>query len=137
MLKFLEAILPKEIIIEIAIFDGRILRAYLRDYVSQLYARTYKEYFGYRYTLRVITGGHAIGHDTMGGLPFYAAWSTLMRQGHPERVKVRKPRIHMRPYVGIIPPHRLVKERLLIEAKLAHFFNPKTGGARYRALMRL
>ena len=120
--------LPRELIIEIALFEGRVLRAYLRDYVCQLYARVYKNYFGYRYTLKVICGG---GTDpgyqfNRSALPFYTAWSTMWRRAHPESVKKRKPRSHMRPFVGIVPPKRLVEERKKIEKRLSRYFRPQT-----------
>ena len=50
MLFFLLEKLPACIVAEIALFEGRVLHAYLRNYVSQIYARVYKRYFGYRYT---------------------------------------------------------------------------------------
>ena len=151
MLGFLLAKIPAELVCEIALFEGRIFRAYLRDYICEVYARVYKYYFGYRYTLRVICGtqwkryryadwaGSTNRHDQMASLPFYTAWSTMIRQVRPEVVKQRKCRFHMRPYVGIIPPARLNRERVNIEKEMAHFFCPKTGGAhyfRYRGLVR-
>ena len=125
MLQFLLAKLPAELVCEIALFEGRIVRAYLRDYICQVYARVYQKYFGYRYTLRVVCGEYL--RDSMGSLPFYAAWSTMMRKTRPGILKTRKPRAHMRPYVGIIPGKRLIRERDKIEESLAHFFCPKTG----------
>ena len=55
MLHFLQADLPKEIVELIALFEGRVLVAYLRDYVSQVYSRVYKSYFGYKFSLKYIT----------------------------------------------------------------------------------
>ena len=145
MLHFLLEKLPAELVCEIALFEGRILRAYLRDHICEVYARVYKYYFGYRYTLRVICGTqwkrnrYSCRHDQMASLPFYTAWSTMIRQVRPEVVKQRKCKIHMRPYVGIISPARLKRERLKIEKEMSHFFCPKTGGAhyfRYRGLVR-
>jgi len=115
MLLFLLDRLPKEILVEIAIFDGRITRAYLRDYVGQLYSKHYKSYFGYRHSLKYISG-------SLISLPFYSAWSTVIRAKHPEFVKDRFPHAFMRPYLGIVPEVRLRKERLRIEANLEHFF---------------
>ena len=121
--------LPRDIIIEIALFEGRILRAYLRDYVCQLYARVYKNYFGYKFTLKAICGGVTDPNnkfDRMSAPPFYTAWSTMWRRRHPECVKQRIPRSHMRPYVGIVPQTRLVEERKRIEKRLERFFKPQT-----------
>ena len=115
MLLFLLDRLPKDIIAEIAIFEGRITRAYLQDYIGQLYSRVYKQYFGYRHSLKYIT-------DACISLPFYSAWSTVIRVKHPEFVKDRFPHLHMREYVGIVPEVRLRKERINIEARLSHFF---------------
>jgi hypothetical protein len=133
MLQFLEATLPKEIICEIALFDGRILRAYLRDYVSEIYARVYKRYFGYRYTLKFICG--TIYPDRMAALPFYSAWGTSMRKKHPEIVKPKPQKKFMRPYRGIIPTKVLRRERLKVEDNLAHFFCPRSEHLRYRGLV--
>ena len=57
MLHFLLAKIPAELVCEIALFDGRIIRAHLRDYISEVYAHEYQSYFGYRYTLRFLCGG--------------------------------------------------------------------------------
>ena len=115
MLLFLLDRLPKDIIAEIAIFEGRITRAYLQDYIGQLYSRVYKQYFGYRHSLKYIT-------DVCISLPFYSAWSTVIRVKHPEFVKDRFPHLHMREYVGIVSEVRLRKERIHIEERLSHFF---------------
>ena len=126
MLDFLAGTLPQEIITEIALFEGRVFRAYLRDYVSQVYSRVYKKYFGYRYTLRIITGQIIRGVDRMGSLPFYTAWSTMIRIRYPEFLKKRKPRKHMRPYVGVVPAKRLERERVKIEVSLERYFCPRS-----------
>ena len=122
MLLFLLDRLPKELISEIALFEGRILRAYLRDYISEIYTQVYKNYFGYRHTLTFICGRVTPGNDRMMSLPFYTAWSAMMRSRHPEFLKKRKPRKHMKTYVGIVPMKRLVQERLVIEANLSRYF---------------
>ncbi len=62
MLHFLHADLPKEIVELIALFEGRVLVAYLRDYVSQVYSRVYKSYFGYKFSLKYIAGGYVADH---------------------------------------------------------------------------
>ena len=121
MLHFLYAILPKEIVAEIALFDGRVFRAYLRDYVSEVYSICYKKYFGYRHSLKYITGGFS-AYDSMESLPFYTAWSTRLRKKSPHTLKNRKPRSHMRQYIGIIPWVRLVKEREALEARMEKYF---------------
>ena len=133
MLQFLLANVPACIVAEIALFEGRVLRAYLRDYVCQVYAHVYKRYFGYRYTLRTLCGGqnfeswaekrplYSAVRDTMGSLPFYVTWSTAIRLAHPEFVKSRVPRRHMRPYVGLVPTKRLTRERTRIEVQMAHY----------------
>ena len=80
-------------------------------------------------------GGHTPHLDKMSSLPFYSAWSTRRRREQPKVVKQRKPRSHMRPYVGIIPPKRLEQERAKIEKSLAHFFTPNTEHLRYRGIV--
>ena len=133
MLHFLLEKLPAEIVAEIALFEGRVLRAYLRDYLCQVYVKVYKRYFGHRYTLRTICGGinyetwaekqplYSATHDTMGSLPFYCTWSMAIRQIHPEFVKERVPRKHMRPYVGLVPEQSLIRERYKLANELAHY----------------
>ena len=125
MLHFLQAELPKEIVELIALFEGRVLVAYLRDYVSQVYSRVYKSYFGYKFSLKYITGGYVTDHAyfyspayeylDMGHLPYYCAWSTITRQKHPEFVRSRRHRGHMRKLWGIISEKRLERERIRIE----------------------
>lgn len=137
MLQFLFEKLPRELVVEIALFDGRIFRAYLRDYISEIYARVYKQFFGHRYSLKVICGLITPEVDQMAALPFYTAWSTMIRKRDPSFVKQRKPRSNMRPYVGIISKQRLIRERRKIEKALAHFFAPKTGGITYRGLIQV
>ena len=127
MLLFLLDRLPKDILVEIALFDGRILRAYLRDYISEVYTRVYKAYFGHRYTLKFICGRFAPGNDRMMALPFYTSWSAMIRMSHPEVLKRRKPRKYMKPYVGIVPITRLVQERLVIQASLSRYFQQSYG----------
>ena len=138
MLHFLLEKLPACIVAEIALFEGRALRAYLRDYLSQIYVNVYKRYFGHRYTLRTICGGLNYetwvekGNrnpvpDTMGSLPFYTTWSTAIRLSHPEFVKTRMSRKHMRPYVGLVPEQALIRARLDIEQELAHYMCYSTG----------
>ena len=134
MLHFLQAELPKEIVELIALFEGRVLVAYLRDYVSQVYSRVYKSYFGYKFSLKYITGGYVTDlfreHSyspayeclDMGHLPYYCAWSTITRQKHPEFVRSRRHRGHMRNLWGIISEKRLERERIRIEKKLAPYF---------------
>ena len=138
MFLFLLDKLPRDLIIEIALFEGRILRAYLSDYVCQLYARVYKNYFGYKYTLKVVCADLSrLGDqfDSMSALPFYTAWSTVWRRVHPECVKKRKPRSHMRPYVGIVPQKRLVEERKKIEKRLSRYFKPQTENRGFRGMI--
>lgn len=121
MLQFLYEILPKELVTEIAIFEGRVFRAYLRDYISEVYSSAYKKYFGYTHSLKFITGGFA-AFDQMDSMPFYTAWSTRLRGKYPQSLKRRKPHAHMRPYVGIIPIRQLVKEREAMEATMSCYF---------------
>ena len=137
MLHFLLAKIPPELVCEIALFEGRVLRAHLRDYISEVYAHDYQSFFGYRYTLRFLCGGHTPEVDQMSSLPFYAAWSTRRRREYPRVVKQRKPRSHMRPYVGLVPAKRLAFERGKLEQKLAHFFDPNTRHLRYRGVIGL
>ena len=75
MLLFLRDRLPASLLAEIALFDGRVFRAYLREYISEVYSPVYKRYFGQRHSLKYVTGGfHSC--DLLASLPFYAAWST-------------------------------------------------------------
>ena len=131
MLHFLLADLPNEIVELIALFEGRVLVAYLRDYVSQVYSRVYKQYFGYKFSLKYITGGYVADHAyytpeyeafDMGHLPYYCAWSTVTRKKHPEFVRSRRHRGHMRNLWGLISEKRLERERTRIEKKLAPYF---------------
>lgn len=47
MFKFLLEHLPKEIVCEIVLFEGRVFRAYLRDYISEVYTDVYKRQFSW------------------------------------------------------------------------------------------
>jgi hypothetical protein len=125
MIHFLLAELPQEIVELIALFEGRVFRAYLRDYVSQVYSKIYKQYFGYRYSLKYITGGFN-NSDKMSHLPYYTAWSTIIRKKHPAFVKKRTHKGHMRNLHGIIPERRLVIERKRLEDNLAGYFQDST-----------
>jgi hypothetical protein len=122
MLLFLRDRLPASLICEIALFDGRIFRAYLRGYISEVYSNVYKTYFGARHSLKFITGGFH-GCDLLASLPFYAAWSTRLRGRYPYVLKLRKSRKHMLPYKGVIPHARLVKERQKLEGNLEQYFH--------------
>ena len=121
MLLFLRDRLPASLICEIALFDGRVFRAYLRGYISEVYSNVYKKYFGHRHSLKFITGGFH-GRDLLSSLPFYAAWSTKLRLHPPVVLKLRKSRKHMLPYQGVIPHGRLVKERQKLEGHLEQYF---------------
>ena len=142
MLHFLLEKIPACIVAEIALFEGRVLRAYLRDDLCQVYVKVYKRYFWHRYTLITICGGlnfdtynplpegwvekkpsYSPIHGTMGSLPFYCTWSMAIRQIHPEFVKERVPRKHMRPYLGLVPIKSLIRERYALAARLAHYMN--------------
>ncbi len=105
MLLFLRDRLPASLLVEIALFDGRVFRAYLREYISEVYSPVYKRYFGHRHSLKYITGGFH-NHDLLSSLPFYAAWSTKIRAKYPEVLKLRKSRKHMLLYRGVIPTAR-------------------------------
>ena len=122
MLQFLCEILPKEIVCEIALFEGRIMRAYLCDYISEVYSGVYKSYFGYRYCLKHITTGYNRYHPDLCPLRFFVAWSTRYRSIFPTSVKKRKPHKFMRGLFGIIPNARLVRERKKLEDKVGHMF---------------
>ena len=121
MFECLLANLPKELVIEILLFEGRIMRAYLRDYIGEVYSKVYKQYFGHRHSLKFITGGFS-SRDLLSALPFYAAWSTVIRTRQPKNIRRRKCKKHMLIYNDIIPLVRLVKERKKIERKLACYF---------------
>ena len=144
MLHFLLADLPNEIVELIALFEGRVLVAYLRDYVSQVYSRVYKQYFGYKFSLKYITGGYVISPQVyysqlseMGHLPYYCAWSTVIRKKYPEFVRSRKHRGHMRSLWGIISDKRLIRERERIEKLLAPYFQTEQQEAIERRAQRI
>ena len=120
MFEKLFTIFPKDIAIEIVLFEGRVTNAYLQEYVSQVYASVYIKHFGFHHNLRYVTrNGHA--------LHFYAAWSDAARKGSPEIVKNRTPRSFMRPYVNIVPKSRLEKERQRITRRLQCYFICQSG----------
>ena len=116
MFKKLFAIFPRDVAIEIVLFEGRVTEAFLQEYVSQVYADVYLHHFGYRHTL---------SHVTRRGcsLPFYAAWASTARKMDPSIVKSRTPRGFMRAYVGIVPRSRLERERKRMERRLKHYFD--------------
>ena len=114
-------ILPATLVIEIVLFEGRVFRAYLRDYIGEVYSKTYKKYFGNRYSLKYVTGGFC-SVDCLAALPFYAAWSTVIRVRLPQCVRCRKCRKYSLQYGGLIPKTRLVKERKRIEKRLKIYF---------------
>ena len=115
MFEKLFTIFPRDIAIEIVLFEGRVTNAYLQEYVSQVYAATYQKHFGYHHNLRYVTrDGHA--------LHFYAAWADAARSETPDIVKSRTPRGFMRPYGTIVPKARLEKERQRITARLQCYF---------------
>ena len=97
------------------------MRAYLRDYIGEVYSKVYKRYFGHRHSLKFITGGFS-NRDLLSALPFYAAWSTVIRNKHPRHLRRRRCKKNMLKYKDIIPLVRLVKERKKIERRLAHYF---------------
>jgi len=117
MLHFLHSKLPKELVCEIALFEGRILRAFICDYVGQLYSGIYKKHFGSRYCLKYITREPIYTGRTMYPIEFFSAWSTMYRKRFPGLVKKRKPHKFMRSYYGIIPETVLNRERVKIENK--------------------
>ena len=132
----LRELFPEAIVIEIVLFEGRVFRAYLRDYIGEVYSATYKKYFGNRYSLKFITGGFSIT-DTLSALPFYAAWSTVVRARIPSSVRLRKCRKFSLKYDKIIPQIRLKKERKKIEERLKIYFQKGTQGARRSVYMLL
>ena len=123
----LRELFPEAIVIEIALFEGRVFRAYLRDYIGEVYSATYKKYFGNRYSLKYITGGFST-YDALAALPFYAAWSTVVRARMPSAVRLRKCRKFSLKYDSIIPHKRLLEERKRIEKRLKIYF--QTGARR-------
>ena len=118
MLHFLHSKLPKELVCEIALFEGRILHAFICDYVGQLYSGIYKKHFGYRYSLKYITSGPIYKSRFIYPLEFFSAWSTKYRNRFPRHVKKRKPHKFMCSYYGIIPETVLNRERVKIENKM-------------------
>ena len=117
----LRKLFPETIVIEIALFEGRVFRAYLRDYIGEVYSKVYKKYFGSRYSLKYVTGGFC-PNDCLAALPFYAAWSTVIRKKLPETKRIRKCRKFSLQYDSIIPQIRLRKEREKIEKRLKSYF---------------
>ena len=107
---------PREIAIEIVLFEGRVTEAFLQEYVSQVYAATYIKHFGFHHNLSYVTRGGC-------SLPFYAAWADAARRDDPKVVKSRTPLGFMRPYVGIVPRSRLEKERKRCAFRLQSYFN--------------
>ena len=123
----LRELFPEAIVIEIVLFEGRVFRAYLRDYIGEVYSATYKKYFGNRYSLKYITGGFSIV-DCLAALPFYAAWSTVVRDRIPSAVRCRKCRKFSLKYDNVVPKSRLRKERKKVEKRLKIYF--QQGGRR-------
>ena len=127
MYQFLLKHFPAEIVCEIALFEGSVLDAYLRDYICELYTDVYKRFFGRRYSLKYICSDHA------GFLPFFAAWASWMRKRSAVPLsaiasicKQRKTHRFMEPYKNLIPFARLVKERQKLEDRLSKFFPTET-----------
>ena len=128
MFQFLHEHFPAEIVTEIALFEGSVLEAYLRDYISCMYSDVYKHFFGRKVSLKYITQGNR------NFLPFYAAWSSQLRQRQPgsNHVKHRSSRKFLKPYLGIVPYNRLVKERKRIEQRLFHLWPRRFSLYRFR-----
>ena len=120
MFERLFKIFPKDIAIEIVLFEGRVTDAFLQEYVSQVYASTYIKHFGFHHNLAYVTRGGC-------SLPFYAAWADAARKDDPKVVKSRTPRGFMRPYVGIVPRSRLENERKRHAFRLQSYFERRTG----------
>ena len=110
MLHFLKKDLPDEIVSLIGQFEGRIITAYLREYVSQIYSGAIQSYHGAYNNLEFVTSP---GMEYR--LPFFAKWTSLMIESYPKYVKQRKCRKFMRNYHGIISPNLLDKIRVQIE----------------------
>ena len=110
MLHFLKNELPADIISLIAQFEGRIVEAYLREYVSQIYSRAIQAHHGGYNNLEHITSPSQYFR-----LPFFSKWATTIRKTHIRYVKKRKCRKFMREFHGIIPPKLLDKIRVQIE----------------------
>ena len=123
MFQFLLLYLPKVIVCEIVLFEGRVFRAYLRDYISELYTDVYKRQFSWRHSIKYITGGFNPGQDLVGSLPFYAAWSTVARRQYPHYLKNRIPKAHMTQHEGILTHKQLVLHREKMEIKLQGYFS--------------
>jgi hypothetical protein len=143
MFQFLLKKLPRDIVVEIALFEGRIFRAYLCEYISELYSGVYMSYFGKRYCLKNITSEFRNYHGLLSPLPFFAAWCTIFRNRFPQTVKVRKPRKFMKPFNDIIPKNILIRERLKMEQRLEYMFptptksHPESAFVRYHLRNRL
>ena len=120
MFELLFKAFPRDIAIEIVLFEGRVTNAFLQEYVSQVYAATYIKHFGFHHNLSYVTRGGC-------SLPFYAAWADAARKEDPKVVKYRTPRGFMRPYEGIVPRSRLEKERKRSAKRLQCYFQRRSG----------
>ena len=111
MFEFLREFLPDDVIVLIAVFEGRIVRSYLKHHISQLYSCVFQQYFGRHHNLKFICGPPGLQHDSMRALPFYCAWASIIKTKYPTLVKIRKSRKHMRPYNGLRPkiPHKTLE----------------------------
>ena len=125
MLEFLVQKLPRDILTLIYLFDGRIVRAHIREYISSVYSSVFQTYFGRNHNLKYICGSNDPRFDSMRGLPFYSAWTTLILDKYPQFRKDRLSRKFMREYRGLIPLNVLKNARLRIEKSVKKNFNTR------------
>ena len=131
MLEFLAANLPRDVITLIYIFEGRITRAYLREYISSVYSSVFQTYFGRNHNLKYICGSNDPRFDQMGALPFYSAWTSLILKKYPHFRKVRKSRKYMREYHGLIKDYLLRTHRLRLEKSVRTNYDPRLNSLRF------
>ena len=118
MLGFLANKLPQDVLSLIYTFEGRITRAYMREYISSMYSTVFQTYFGRNHTLKYICGSNDPRFDRMSALPFYSAWTAIILERYPRFRKTRKSRKFMREYHGLVPDNLLKTERLRLQTEV-------------------
>ena len=124
-LQFLQLYLPQDIVFEIALFEGTVTRAYLKEHISQIYSLCFQRFFGPHRTLRSICEGDP-RFDNLHKLKFYSRWVTKIKTKYPQFVKIRKCRKYMKPYYGLIPLKLLETERINVENEVTTYFMSST-----------
>ena len=123
--------LPRDVITLIYLFEGRITRAYLREYISSVYSSVFQTYFGRNHNLKYICGSNDPRFDRMHALPFYSAWTTIIIEKCPHFRKIRKSRKYMRSYHGLIPDYVLKSTRLRLEKCVRRNYGTRLNSMRF------